>query len=100
LQIRHAEVEMSKKVDLFDITYRNFEAEVLARVRWRAVGEDFGQNSWTTADEYRRWVRVLDLREGSEVLEVASGSGRPALFLAYWLGAVSAVSTSTPTARQ
>lgn len=77
---------MSQKFDLFDSTYSNFEMEVLARVRRKTFGEDFGQNSWTTAGEYRRWVRVLDLREGSEVLEVASGSGGPALFLAQSAG--------------
>jgi SAM-dependent methyltransferase len=77
---------MNKKVDLFDSTYRHFEADVLARVRRKTFGEDFGQNSWTTADEYRRWIRGLDLREDSVVLEVASGSGGPALFLAQQIG--------------
>lgn len=73
---------MSRSVDLFDSTYSHFEAEVLARVRRKTFGEDFGQNSWTTADEYRRWAEWLDLREGSHALEVASGSGGPAVFLA------------------
>lgn len=73
---------MSEKIDLFDSTYGHFEADVLARVRRKTFGEDFGQNSWTTAEEYRRWIRALGLRESSTVLEVASGSGGPALFLA------------------
>ena len=47
---------MNRKVDLFDSTYRNFEADVLARVRQKTFGEDFGQNSWTTPEEYRRWA--------------------------------------------
>jgi SAM-dependent methyltransferase len=72
----------SAKVDLFDSTYANFEAEVLARIRRKAFGEDFGQNSWTTADEYRRWIAELRLDSGSRVLEVACGAGGPALFLA------------------
>jgi SAM-dependent methyltransferase len=80
------EVALSQKVDLFYSTYSNFEAEVLVRVRRKTFGEDFGQNSWTTAEEYRRWARVLDLRESSVVLEVASGSGGPALFLAQLTG--------------
>ena len=79
-------VPVSKKVDLFYSTYGNFEADVLARVRQKTFGEDFGQNSWTTADEYRRWIRALDLREESVVLEVASGSGGPAIFLAQQVG--------------
>jgi SAM-dependent methyltransferase len=80
------EVEMSHKVDLFDSTYSHFEAEVHARVRSRTFGEDFGQNSWTTADEYRRWIRMLGLGAASNVLEVASGSGGPALFVAQQTG--------------
>ena len=39
---------MNQPVDLFDCTYRHFEAEVLARVRQKTFGEDFGQHSWTT----------------------------------------------------
>lgn len=73
---------MNEKVDLFDTTYGHFETDVLARVRRKTFGEDFGQNSWTTAEEYRRWIGALGLRESSTVLEVASGSGGPALFLA------------------
>lgn len=73
---------MNRKVDLFDSTYSHFEVEVLARIRRKTFGEDFGQNSWTTADEYRRWAEWLDLDEGSHALEVASGSGGPAIFLA------------------
>jgi SAM-dependent methyltransferase len=77
---------MNRKVDLFDSTYSNFEAEVLARIRRKTFGEDFGQNSWTTAEEYRRWAEWLELHEGSHALEVASGSGGPAIFLAELFG--------------
>ncbi len=76
---------MSKKVDLYS-SYGHFEADVLARVRKKTYGEDIGQNSWTTTDEYRRWAQMLGLREVSTVLEVASGSGGPALFLAQQVG--------------
>ena len=72
---------VNRKVDLFDSTYSHFEADVLARVRQKTFGEDFGQNSWTTADEYGRWAAQLRLNERSHVLEVACGSGGPALFL-------------------
>jgi SAM-dependent methyltransferase len=77
---------MNHKVDLFDSTYSHFEAEVLARIRQKTFGEDFGQNSWTTAEEYRHWAEWLDLHESSHVLEVASGSGGPAIFLAELCG--------------
>ena len=77
---------MNRSVDLFYSTYSHFEAEVLARVRKKTFGEDFGQNSWTTAEEYRRWADWIALHEGSHVLEVASGSGGPAIFLAELCG--------------
>jgi len=76
---------MSRNVDLYS-TYSHFEAEVLARIRQKTYGEDFGQNSWTTADEYRRWSEWLGIQPSSHVLEVASGSGGPAIFLAELCG--------------
>lgn len=69
-------------VDLFDSTYRNFKERVLADVRRATFGKDFGQNSWTTADEYERFATWLALAPDASVLEVASGSGGPALHLA------------------
>ena len=78
---------MNQKVDLFDSTYGHFEADVLARVRRKTFGEDFGQNSWTTAEEFRRWIGWLALHKGSHLLEVGSGSGGPAIFLAQLSGA-------------
>lgn len=74
-------------VDLFDSTYSHFEADVLARIRRKTFGEDFGQNAWTTADEYRGWTDRLGVGASSHVLEVASGSGGPAIFLAERSGA-------------
>jgi len=76
---------MSKQVDLYS-NYGEFEAEVNARVRKKTFGEEIGQNSWTTAEEYRGWAKALGLNQSSTVLEVASGSGGPALFLAQDVG--------------
>lgn len=76
---------MKRTVDLYS-AYIQFDAEVLARIRQKTFGEDFGQNSWTTADEYRRWAGWLGLDDRSHVLEVASGSGGPAVFLAGLFG--------------
>jgi ubiquinone/menaquinone biosynthesis C-methylase UbiE len=76
------ESAMKAKVDLYNSLYSNFEAEVLARVREKTFGEDFGQNSWTTADEYRSWAQQMALGLDSNVLEIACGSGGPAVFLA------------------
>jgi SAM-dependent methyltransferase len=70
------------RVDLFYNTYAHFTDRVLAAVRAETFGQDIGQNSWVTADEYDRFIEWLALDPASHVLEVASGSGGPALYLA------------------
>ena len=73
---------MSNRVDLYNSTYVNFQDQVLAEIRRETYGEDIGQNSWITIDEYDTFYSWLDLSAGDHVLEVASGSGGPALYLA------------------
>ena len=73
---------MSDRVDLYNSTYGNFQEQVLAEVRRETYGEDIGQNSWITTDEYDTFYSWLNLSPGDHVLEVASGSGGPALYLA------------------
>jgi SAM-dependent methyltransferase len=69
-------------VDLYDSTYGNFTERVLADIRRETYGEDIGQNSWITAEEYDAFYRWLELGARPHVLDVASGSGGPALHLA------------------
>jgi SAM-dependent methyltransferase len=73
---------MAQRVDLFDSTYSHFTDRVLDAIRKETFGVDIGQNSWVTVDEYDRFVPWLDLAADHHVLEVASGSGGPALYLA------------------
>lgn len=73
---------MPEQVDLFDSTYSNFQEQVLAAVRRETFGEDIGQNSWITTDEYDSFYSRLNLSAGDHILEIASGSGGPALYLA------------------
>ena len=73
---------MSSRVDLFDNTYSNFGERVLQEIREETFGSDIGQNSWLTADEYDRFISWLRLLPGDHALEVASGSGQPARYLA------------------
>jgi SAM-dependent methyltransferase len=77
---------MTQRVDLFDSTYTHFTEQVLGDIRKETFGVDFGQNSWTTADEYERFVPWLELTADHHALEVASGSGGPALYLARTTG--------------
>jgi len=71
-----------KRVDLFDSTYSHFTQRLLKTIRKETFGQDIGQNSWTTVDEYDQFLSWLDLRPEHHVLEVASGSGGPALYVA------------------
>jgi SAM-dependent methyltransferase len=73
---------MTERIDLFYNTYGHFTERVLGAVREETFGRDIGQNSWLTADEYDRFITWLGLAPGHHVLEVASGSGGPAVYLA------------------
>lgn len=73
---------MVKRTDLFDNTYSHFTRQVLENIRKETFGRDIGQNSWTTVDEYDRFLSWLDLRPEHHVHEVASGSGGPGLYVA------------------
>ena len=71
-----------QRVDLFDSTYSHFTEQVLDAVRKETFGDDIGQNSWLTRDEYDRFISWLQITPQHHVLEVASGSGGPAGYLA------------------
>ena len=66
----------------YDRNFRPSADELNASIRAAAFGEDIGQFSWTTADEHRRFQAQLGIGADSHVLELASGSGGPSLFLA------------------
>jgi len=73
---------MAERIDLFDSTYRHFTDGVLDAIRKDTYGIDIGQNSWLTVDEYERLLPLLQLGPETHVLEVASGSGGPAIYVA------------------
>jgi cyclopropane fatty-acyl-phospholipid synthase-like methyltransferase len=72
---------MEKKVELYVDTYRNYGEDLYEEIRKETYGEDIGQTSWLTADEYRSFFPLLNLSGGKNILEVASGSGGPAIFM-------------------
>jgi SAM-dependent methyltransferase len=77
---------MADSSNFYNLTYGHFTHPVLAEIRRETFGEDIGQNSWLTADEYRQFIGWLNVTPASHVLEIASGSGGPALFLAGTVG--------------
>ncbi|HEY7020232.1 MAG TPA: methyltransferase domain-containing protein [Ktedonobacterales bacterium] len=78
---------MSEPEGGYSTTYSLFDDAVSAQLRQEIYGEDIGQNSWLTADEYRTWLVWLNLTPAAHALEVGCGSGGPALFLARETGA-------------
>lgn len=66
----------------YDTTYGRFADELYAAIRREAFGEDIGQSSWLTADEQRAFCAWLGVDASTDLLDVASGSGGPALFTA------------------
>lgn len=66
----------------YDTNYGSFETELHSEVRREAFGEDIGQNSWLTASELDAFLGWLNLSSGQRVLDVACGSGGPALRMA------------------
>jgi SAM-dependent methyltransferase len=77
---------MPAPIDLFYNTYAHFTEHALANIRRETFGVDIGQNSWLTVEEYDRFLAWLGLTPDDHVLEIASGSGGPALYLASTIG--------------
>ena len=73
---------MKSKVELYSGTYKNYAENLYREIRKETYGEDIGQNSWLTAEEYRDFFSLLKLTPGKKILEIATGSGGPAIFMA------------------
>lgn len=73
---------MSSSVNLYDNIYGDFASVAEETVRRETYGEDMGQSSWVTAGEWLHFADQLGIHAGSNVLEVGSGSGGPAVYLA------------------
>jgi cyclopropane fatty-acyl-phospholipid synthase-like methyltransferase len=69
-------------VNLYDNVYADFASIAELAVRQEAYGEDLGQSSWLTAREWLEFADQLGVGPGADVLEVGSGSGGPAVYLA------------------
>jgi len=65
----------------YDANYGNFQTQLYAEIRREAFGEDIGQSSWISADEQDRSTPLLGLSPGKALLDIACGSGGPALRL-------------------
>jgi SAM-dependent methyltransferase len=66
----------------YDANYGSFRTTLYAEIRREAFGEDIGQQSWITAAEQDGFIERLNLSSGRTLLDVACGSGGPALRIA------------------
>src|SRR5262245_25405749 len=69
-------------IDLYNNAYTHFANSAEEAVRQQTYGEDIGQSSWMTAQEWLSFADQLEITQQSNVLEVGSGSGGPATYLA------------------
>src|SRR3954469_11612792 len=76
----------TSSVNLYDNVYGDFTGNAEVAVRQETYGEDLGQSSWLTAREWLEFADQLGIGAGSDVLEVGSGSGGPAVYLALTRG--------------
>src|SRR5215467_12184676 len=72
---------MQAKVELFYDTYKNYKEDLYGAIRKDTYDVDIGQTSWLTAKEYKSFFSLLNLSSDKKVLEIASGSGGPAVFM-------------------
>lgn len=70
----------------YDSNYGNFRTDLYTAIRREAFGEDIGQNSWLSASEQEFFLPSLNLSPGRSLLDVACGSGGPALRIAQITG--------------
>jgi SAM-dependent methyltransferase len=75
-----------QRVDLYDSAYANYELPAYRQVRVETYGQDLGQTSWVTAEESSKIPKLLHLHSNASVVEVGSGSGGFALYLAENIG--------------
>lgn len=62
--------------------YQRAQAPVMQELERSVCGCDYGGTSWTTREEADLIKRLIELGDGKKLLEVGSGSGWPALYLA------------------
>ena len=77
---------MSDAVNLYGSLYSTIAEDVYRLIRRVTYGADFGQSSWVTGEEYRRFFELLKLKAADHVLDVGCGSGGPAIFMAEEVG--------------
>ncbi len=69
-----------------DAYYEHAQHPAMLKIERQVCGCDYGASSWTTRSEADRMAVLLELRPGSRLLDVGSGSGWPGLYLSRTTG--------------
>jgi SAM-dependent methyltransferase len=69
----------AEKIDLYNTSYGNAAIDVYAEVRRETYGQDLGQTSWSTLEEFAGIRAALNITAASNVLEIGCGAGGCAL---------------------
>ena len=72
--------------DAMDAYYEHAQHPAMLKIERQVCGCDYGASSWTTRSEADRMAVLLELRPGSRLLDVGSGSGWPGLYLSRTTG--------------
>ena len=78
--------QQQELADRFAAEYARGQTPVMLEVERAVCGCDYGGTSWTTREEADTIGRLLGLGKGTRLLEMGSGSGWPALYLASTTG--------------
>jgi len=74
------------KVDLYNTSYGNSGDGTYREVRLETYGEDFGQTSWATVEEFDEIALALELSGESRVLEIGCGGAGCAIYFTETVG--------------
>jgi len=69
-------------LDRFQRRYVLAKSDTMRELERYVCGCDYGATSWTTQDEADQMAQALDLGPGKRLLDIGSGAGWPALYLA------------------
>ena len=81
--------------DRFSERYREERVDVVRTIEHTVIGGDWGANGYTTIAQADQLGALLNLRQGSLLLDVGAGRGWPGLYLATTTGC-SVVLTDVP----
>jgi SAM-dependent methyltransferase len=70
----------------YDNLYGEFDSPLMQELRREAYGEDIGQHSWVTAEEFQENIPLLKLSRASRLLDLGCGPAGPLTFIVGQVG--------------